>query len=105
MKNIAALVLPLLSQWICAQDIGIGILSVNFNRSFTVDFYAHRGDTRPIRQVALIQNKSKDFVMQDEKATLKWFDPEAFWPDYWIFDFRVIEHTDGWYKVVTDTTS
>lgn len=105
MKSIVVIVLMLLSRWMCAQDIGIGILSVDFSRPFTIDFYANRGDALPVHQVVVIQNRSKDFLLKDEKATLKWFQPEAFWPDYTIFDLRVLEHAGGWYKVVTNTTS
>jgi hypothetical protein len=97
-------ILLLLSTQVWSQtDLGVGLISIDFDDKTILEFYSDTSATEPIKVVEFFDDRSinswniKDFDKQKE-----WLKPEGLWLDYFAFTFRCLTKTDKWFEIIVN---
>lgn len=98
MKYFLVSILIFLTSNLCAQsDIGIGLVTINFDENTTLNFYAHPKDEKPTRTLQFFNDQSiNSWSIQNLDKHAYWLKPEILWLDYSQLIFRCISNKDNW---------
>ena len=104
MKPILTSLLLLLSFSLFSQtDLGIGIVSINFDSNTEMNFYQNTTDKNPSKTLRFFDDPEiNSWNICDLEHQKDWLQPESLWLDYHSFNFRVVEKNADWYKVIVN---
>jgi len=95
-------VTPILAQ----NDLGVGLVSVNFNVETILHFYERPGAANTARTVRFFNDESiSSLSIRDLESVQKWLKPESLWLDYYSFVFRCRSKRAGWFEVIVNNDS
>jgi hypothetical protein len=81
-------------------EIGIGIISINFNEETVVDFYETQELQEKVQTLEFFNDEKTNSVsVKNIELHKKWLLPETFWLDYYQFNFRVKSKNENCYEV------
>ena len=84
-------------------DLGIGLVSINFDDKTVLHFFTSPNDKLPKRTIQFFNDPEinswniRNLIKQKE-----WLKPELLWLDYSSFIFRYLEIKDDWLKVIVN---
>jgi hypothetical protein len=101
MRLIFAVVFSFISLATYSQsEIGIGIVSINFNEETVIDFYDTQELQKKIQTLEFFNdNKINRISLKNLELHREWLQPETFWLDYYQFNFRVKSNNENCYEV------
>ena len=104
MKQIITSLLLLLNFNLFSQtDLGIGIVSINFDSKTGLNFYQNTSDKSPSKTLQFFDDPEiKSWNICDLEQQKDWLQPESLWLDYHSFNFRVVEKNADWYRVIVN---
>ena len=71
------------------NELGIGILSINFDDKTVIDFYESSDLNKKVKTIEFFDDKSiNSWNIKDLENHQKWLQPESLWLDYHQFSFR-----------------
>lgn len=82
--------------------VGCGVIEIDQSRVSNVWFFSDTNNTSPDKVIKLLRKENGDYFVKNSSEVFKWFSPEAFLPDYYIFAMRVDTISGRWYRVVTN---
>ena len=87
-------------------DLGVGLLSIDYNDKTVLHFYTDTTDKKPTKTIEFFNDTSIDsWNIRNLSAQGQWLNPEVLWLDYHSFVFRCKVQANGWYKVVVNNNS
>lgn len=104
MKRLLTYILMFLTTNLLAQkDLGLGLVSINFDGKTTLQFYSIPTDKEPKRIIQFFNDKTiNSWNIRDLKRHKSWLKPEVLWLDYSYFVFRCLTVKDNWLKVMVN---
>lgn len=104
MKTLLTYLLLLLKTNLFAQtDLGLGLVSINFDDKTTLYFYLTPNDKEPKRTIQFFSDQTiNSWNIRDLDKHKEWLKPEVFWLDYSYFVFRCLTIKDNWLKVIVN---
>ncbi len=86
------------------SELGIGIVSINFNDKTVIDFYESSDLDKKVKTIEFFDDKSiNSWNIKNLKSHQNWLQPESLWLDYYQFTFRVkTKSTDCFEVYVSD---
>lgn len=82
-------------------EVGIGLVSINFDEQTVVHFYDNAQDQQPIRTLNFLDDPSTNsWNIFDLDFHKTWLNPEIIWLDYAQFVFRCTSVSDNWLQVI-----
>jgi|GEM_PF-2812445 len=71
------------------SELGIGIVSINFDDKTVIDFYESSDLNEKVKTIEFFDDKSiNSWNIKDLENHQKWLQPESLWLDYHQFSFR-----------------
>lgn len=102
MRILLTYLLLLLTINLFAQtDLGLGLVSINFDDKTTLHFYSTPNDKEPKRTIQFF-NDQNSWNLRDLDKHKEWLKPEVFWLDYSSFVFRCLTVKNNWLKVIVN---
>ncbi|MTI29399.1 hypothetical protein [Xanthovirga aplysinae] len=97
-------ILLLISTKLCAQtDLGIGIVSIDFDDKTILEFFKDSSQTDPIKVVEFFNDPAiKSWNIKNLQQQRNWLKPEILWLDYYAFNFRCISKNENWFEVIVN---
>ncbi|QTY27906.1 hypothetical protein [Flavobacterium sp. CS20] len=97
-------ILLLFSTQVWSQtDLGIGLVSINFDDKTVLKFYSDTLESKPEKIVEFFNDKTiNSWNIKDLKKQQEWLKPEILWLDYFEFTFRCLTPTDKWIEVIVN---
>lgn len=84
-------------------DLGIGIVSINFNDKTIIHFYEKPTDRQPTKTIEFFNDKSiNSWNIKNLETERKWLKPEVLWLDYSSFNFRCKSKSNIWFEVIVN---
>ncbi len=84
-------------------DLGIGLVSINFDDKAVIDFYAKPDDKQKAKTIQSFYDKSiNNWNIKNLEAQKQWLKPETLWLDYSTFNFRCKSKSKDWYEVIVN---
>lgn len=84
-------------------DLGIGLVSINFNEKTVLHFFSSPIDKEPKRSIQFFNDpKINSWNIRDLDKQKEWLKPEILWLDYSFFVFRCLEIKANWLKVMVN---
>jgi len=107
MKTLLTNILLLITTNLWSQtDLGIGLVSINFDDKITLHFYSDSTDKEPKRTIQFFNDQTiNSWNIRDLDKQKEWLKPEIFWLDYSSFVFRCLTVKDNWLKVIVNNES
>ena len=107
MKTLLTNILLLLVTNLLAQtDLGLGLVSINFDDKTTLHFYSTPNDKEPKRTIQFFNDqKINSWNIRDLDNQREWLNPEVLWLDYSQFVFRCLTVNANWLKVMVNNTT
>jgi len=104
MKTLLTYILLFLTPNLLAQtDLGLGLVSINFDDKTTLHFYSTPNDKEPKRIIQFFNDQTiNSWNIRDLDKQKEWLKPEILWLDYSQFVFRCIKVQDNWLKVIVN---
>lgn len=103
MNKIFLLLILSFSELVYGQDeLGIGLISVEFTDTTTLFFYKNKEDVKPTHVVDFFADSKINSINIKDLDKKEWLKPEVLWIDYNAFVFRCVSKTDKWIQVVTN---
>lgn len=104
MKTLLTFILLLLTTNLLAQtDLGLGLISINFDDKTTLYFYSTPNDKEPKKTIQVFKDKTiNSWNILDLHIHKDWLKPEILWLDYSQFVFRCLTVKDNWLKVMVN---
>ena len=104
MRNLQFTILFLIGTNLNSQtDLGIGLISINFDEQRVLEFYPDTLGSKPDKIVEIINDPSiNSWNIKDCETQQEWLKPEVFWLDYMAFSFRCLVSSREWYKVMVN---
>lgn len=104
MKTLLTYILLFLTTSLLAQtDLGLGLVSINFDDKTTLHFYSTPNDKEPKRTIQFFNDQTiNSWNIRDLDKHKEWLKPEILWLDYSQFVFRCITVQDNWLKVMVN---
>lgn len=106
MKTLLNLFFTLTSLMIFGQsEVGIGIVSINFDDKTIIEFYETSDLTKRLKIVEFFNDESiKSWNIKNLESHKGWLKPESMWLDYGQFKFRCKTKIENCFEVyVSDT--
>jgi hypothetical protein len=102
-KLISCIVLLLASNLLAQKDLGLGLVSINFDDKTTLHLYASPVDKEPKRTIQFFNDKTiNSWNIRDLNKHKSWSKPEALWLNYSTFVFRGATSHGNWLKVMVN---
>jgi hypothetical protein len=96
-------ILLLLNTNLFSQDIGIGIISLNFDDKTTLNFYSAPNDKVPIKTIEFFNDQSiNSWNIKELNKQKEWLKPEVLWLDYSQFVLRCLTVQENWLQVIVN---
>jgi hypothetical protein len=87
-------------------DLGIGVVSVNFDEKTVIHFYEKPNSDAPTQTIRFFNDESiRSWNIEDLDAVRKWLAPESLWLDYNSFVFRCRARQAGWLQVIVNNNT
>jgi len=104
MKILLASILLVLTTNIFGQtDLGIGLVSINFDDKTSLHFFSSPKENEPIRIIQFFNDKSiNSWNIRDFNKQKDWLKPEILLLDYSSLIFRCLKVTDKWFNVIVN---
>jgi len=104
MKTLLTYILLLLTTNLLAQtDLGLGLVSINFDDKTTLHFYSTPSDKEPKRTIQFFNDQTiNSWNIRDLDKHKEWLKPEILWLDYSQFVFRCLTAKDNWLEVMVN---
>ncbi|MCK9480137.1 MAG: hypothetical protein M0R38_00040 [Bacteroidia bacterium] len=104
MKTLQTYIFLFLTTNLLAQtDLGLGLVSINFDDKTTLHFYSTPNDKEPKRIIQFFNDQTiNSWNIRDRDKQTEWLKPEILWLDYSQFVFRCITVQDNWLKVIVN---
>ena len=104
MKRLLTYILMFLTTNLLAQkDLGLGLVSINFDDKTTLHFYSTPTDKEPKRIIQFFNDKTiNSWNIRDLNKHKSWLKPEVLWLDYSSLVFRCLTVKDNWLKVMVN---
>ncbi len=84
-------------------DLGIGLVSINFDDKTTLHFYSTPNEKEPTRTIQFFNDKTiNSWNIRDLDKHKEWLKPEILWLDYSQFVFRCLTVNNNWLKVMVN---
>lgn len=84
-------------------DLGIGLVSINFDDKTILHFYSNPDVRQPTKTIEFFEDKSiNGWNIRALEQQKKWLNPEVLWLDYSSFVFRCLAVKDNWFKVIVN---
>jgi hypothetical protein len=84
-------------------DLGLGLISINFDDKTTLYFYSTPHDKKPNRTISFFNDKTiNSYNILDLDKHQEWLKPEILWLDYDQFVFRCLTVQDSWLKIIVN---
>lgn len=101
MRLILAVVFSFINLALYAQaDIGMGIVSINFNAETVIDFYKSPDLQVKMKSLEFFDDKKINSInIKNLDLHKEWLQPETLWLDYYQFNFRVKSKYENCYEV------
>jgi hypothetical protein len=102
-KLLTYILLFLTTNVVAQTDLGIGIVSINFDEKTTLNFYSAPTDIEPKRTIQFFNDKKiNSFNIREIEKQKKWMKPEILWLDYSSLVFRCQTVNKNWLKVIVN---
>ena len=97
-------ILLLFSTQVWSQtDLGIGLVSIDFDDKTVLEFYTDTLATEPKKVIEFFDDRTiNSWNIKDLKEQREWLKPEVLWLDYFAFTFRCLTKTDNWFEVLAN---
>jgi hypothetical protein len=97
-------VLVLFSTQVWSQtDLGIGLVSIDFDDKTVLEFYSDTLESKPVKVVEFFDDKTiNSWNIKDLDKQKEWLKPEVLWLDYSVFTFRCLTRTDNWFQIIVN---
>jgi len=104
MKTLLTYLLLLLTTNLVAQtELGLGLVSINFDDKTTLHFYSTPSDKEPKKTIQFFNDQAiNSWNIRDLDKHKEWLKPEILWLDYSSFVFRCLTVNDNWLKVMVN---
>ena len=104
MKTLLTYILLFLTTNLLGQtDLGVGLVSINFDDKTTLHFYATPNDKEPKKTIQFFNDQTiNSWNIRDLDKQKEWLNPEILWLDYSQFVFRCLKVQDSWLKVMVN---
>jgi hypothetical protein len=97
------LLLFIVTNCFCQTELGVGLVSINFDSKTVLNFYSDTTDKEPIRTIEFFDDKSINSInIRNLEKQKVWLQPQVLWLDYSSFDFRCRSQTSGYYQVIVN---
>lgn len=88
------------------SELGIGLLSVEFNETTLLKFYALPKNHEPVKVLEFFNDKSiNSWNIKNLKNERQWLKPETLWLDYSSLVFRCKSVRGDWMEVIVNNES
>lgn len=97
-------ILILFSTQVWSQtDLGIGLVSIDFDDKTVLEFYTDTLATEPKKVIEFFDDRTiNSWNIKDLEEQRKWLKPEVLWLDYFAFTFRCLTKTDKWLEIISN---
>jgi hypothetical protein len=102
MKKLLTYISLFLTTNLLAQtDLGIGLVSIEFDDKTALHFFSTANDKEPKRTIQFFYDQSiNSWNIIDLEKHKEWLKPEILWIDYSQFVFRCLTQEDNWLKII-----
>ena len=84
-------------------ELGIGLVSIDFDDKTVLKFYSDTLEREPEKVVEFFDDKKiNSWNIKDYDKQKIWLKPEVLWLDYFSFTFRSLAQTDNWLDVIVN---
>lgn len=84
-------------------DLGVGLVSVDFNDSTVLEFYSDTLNNEPIHIIEFFDDRSTNsWNIKDLPKQKKWLKPELLWLDYSTLNFRCRSISYNWLELIVN---
>jgi thioredoxin-related protein len=84
-------------------DLGLGLVSINFDDKTTLHFYSTPKDKKPLKTIQFFNDLTiNSWNIRDLDKHKEWLNPEILWLDYSQFVFRCLTVQNNWFKVIVN---
>jgi hypothetical protein len=107
MKLLLTNILLLFSTNLLAQtEIGVGIISINFDDKTVLKFYEDTTDIEPAKTIKFFNDESiNSWSIKNLEEEKEWLKPEVLWLDYSSFIFRCLVKEENWCQIIANNES
>jgi len=97
-------ILLLFSTQVWSQtDLGIGLVSIDFDNKTVLDFYSDTLTKEPEKEIEFFDDRTiNSWNIKDLEKQKEWLKPEVLWLDYFAFTFRCLTKTDNWFEIIVN---
>ena len=84
-------------------DLGIGIVSINFDDKTILHFYNDTSEKQAAKTIKFFNDSSiNSWNIRNLDKQKEWLKPQVLWLDYSTFDFRCKTQTDKYFQVIVN---
>lgn len=84
-------------------DLGIGLVSIDFDDKTVLDFYSDTLAKEPEKEIEFFDDRTvNSWNIKDLEKQKEWLQPEVLWLDYFAFTFRCLNQTDKWFEIIVN---
>lgn len=83
-------------------ELGLGLVSINFDEKTTLHFYTSPNDKEPKRTIQFFNDQTVNYWNIRDFDKQKWLMPEVLWLDYSSLIFRCLTVKGNWLKVIVN---
>lgn len=104
MRLLIISILLLLTIQVWSQtDLGIGLVTVDFDDKTVLEFYSDTIESRPEKIVEFFDDRTiNSWNIKDLEKHKEWLQPEVLWLEYFAFTFRCLTKTDEWFEIMVN---
>ena len=102
MKLLIINILLLFSTQVWSQtDLGIGLVSIDFDDKTVLEFYSDTLAEEPEKVIEFFDDRTiNSWNIKDLEKQKEWLNPEVLWLDYFAFTFRYLTKTENWFQLI-----
>jgi hypothetical protein len=84
-------------------DLGIGLVSIDFDEQTVLEFYSDTLATEPKKVIEFFDDRTiNSWNIKNLEKQKEWLKPELLWLDYSAFTFRSLTRSDKWFEVIVN---
>jgi len=84
-------------------NLGVGLVSINFDDKTTLYFYNDTTDQEPSKIINFFNDQTINSLnIKNIDKIQEWLKPEVLWLDYSSFIFRCLKKEKKWFQVITN---
>lgn len=87
-------------------DLGIGLVSIDFDDKTVLEFYSDTLESEPVKVVEFFNDTTiNSWNIKNLDEEKEWLKPEVLWLDYSAFTFRCLARTGNWLEIIVNNES